>query len=144
VRVTPLVAVVAAVAAGCTGGGEAADTPSHSGPGSSSTNACPAFVLERHGGNCVDTFELGGHVYRVACAPVPEILLDVPLGARWGRAVVRAVAAVPPAHAVAVTANDGGCGDFALALRNDLPEEVAAAIVHEVERAASLPPDLEK
>ena len=136
-----VVAVVAAVTAGCTGGGGTAGTSAPPASGPSSASSCPSFVLDRSGGECLDTFELGGELYRVACAPVPEILLDVPVGARWGRAAVRAVAAVPSAHAVA--ADDPECGDFALALRDDLPDEVAADIVHEVERAASLPPDLE-
>jgi hypothetical protein len=109
-----------------------------------STSPCPTFVLARNDGTCVDTFRFGSATYRVACIEVPELLLDVPVEARWGRGAVRAIAAVPTAHAVAVTADDATCGEFALAVRADLPGATVDAIAGEMERAASLPPDLAK
>jgi hypothetical protein len=128
------------LAASCTGAATETGSPQPSSPGAN----CPAFVLERHEGRCVDRFELAGYTYRVECVAVPELLIDVPLDARWGRRTVHAIAAVPFAHAAAVTAGDERCGTFALALRMDLSAETRAAIVDEVEDAASLPPDLEK
>ncbi|HSL11147.1 MAG TPA: hypothetical protein VLA82_07515 [Actinomycetota bacterium] len=100
--------------------------------------------MARHGGACVDTFVLDDATYRVTCVAVPAFMLDVPVRARWGRAAVRAIVAVPAAHAVAVTADDETCGAFALARRADLPRETADAIADEMARAAELPPDLEK
>ena len=134
--------VAAVVVASCTG--DAPSPPSPAPSADPSTAGCPSFVLERNGGACVDTFDLEGATYRVDCVPVPELLLDVTVPVRWGRAAVRAIAAVPAAHAVAVTGSGDACGTHALALRTDLPPETASAIVEEVERAASLPPDLEK
>ena len=134
-------AIPVLVAVSCTTG-EPSSTP----PTSSSTplgGTCPAFVLERNGGACVDTLHLDGSTYRVACVAVPEVLLDITLPVRWGRSPVRAITAVPVLHAVAVTGTGDGCGDHALALRTDLSGETASAIVEEVEAAASLPPDLE-
>ena len=135
-----LVAVV--VAASCTGDAPAPPSPA---PSSVPTAAgCPSFVLERNDGECLDTFDLDDATYRVACVAVPELLLDVTVPVRWGGAAVRAIAAVPATHAVAVTGSGDGCGAHALALRTGLPPELATAIVEEVERAGSLPPDLEK
>ena len=136
---------IAAIAIGlvaCTGSPE---NPSGSPrPSSPAAADCPAFVLERHDGRCVDEFSVAGHPYRVRCVAVPEVLIDVPLDARWGRRTVHAIAAVPSAHAAAVTAGDERCGTYALALRTDLSIDTREAIVEEVEDAASLPPDLEK
>lgn len=130
-------------ASSCTG--EPAPPPvgtSVSAPGSMS--ACLAFVLDRNGGACVDTLELDGSTYRVRCVAVPEVLLDVAVPARWGRSAVRTIAAVPASQALAVTGTGDRCGSHPLALRTDLSEDTAAAIVEEVEQAASLPPDLAK
>jgi hypothetical protein len=128
-------------ASSCTG--EPAPPPvGTSAPGS--TAACLPFVLDRNGGTCVDTLELDGSTYRVQCVAVPEVLLDVPVPARWGRSAVRTIAAVPATQALAVTGTGDRCGSHPLALRTDLSEDTAAAIIEEVERGASLPPDLEK
>ncbi len=143
-RVLAIASVIGVLATSCTADdGPPAATTS---PATAATSSgCPQFVLDRNDGVCVDTFELGGATYRVACVAVPEVLLDVPLDARWGGGAVRAIAAVPVAHAAAVTADDDQrCGAFAVGLRKDLPGDVAEAIVDELERAASLPPDLEK
>jgi hypothetical protein len=135
--------VIGVVAAACTrDGGPSSPTSATS---VASPTGCPAFVLDRNDGACADTFEFDGATYRVACVAVPDILLDVPLDARWGGGAVRAIAAVPAAHAAAVAADDEQrCGTFAVGFREDLPDAVAEAIVDELERAASLPPDLEK
>lgn len=133
--------LVLALASACTGGGGPAETPHATSPSSDAT--CPAFVLDRNGGECVDTFDLSGEAYRVTCQEVPEMLLDVAVDARWGHGPVRAIAAVPSVQAVAVSADDDECGAFALAVRDDLPQDTKASIAHEVEAAASLPPDLD-
>jgi hypothetical protein len=142
-RVLAIAAVIGVLSTACTGDDEPPATTSTA--RAVSPSGCPAFVLDRNDGVCADTFELGGATYRVACVSVPEVLLDVPLDARWGGGVVRAIAAVPVAHAAAVAADDDRrCGAFAVGLREDLSGDVAEAIVDELERAASLPPDLEK
>jgi hypothetical protein len=142
--VTPTQALVAIaiIATTCTGPGTDPSDPGR--PTSPAVAACPAFVLERHGGRCVDELQIAESSYRVRCIAVPEVLIDVPLDARWGRRTVHAVAAVPSAHAVAVTAGDERCGTYALALRTDLSAATQDAIIEEVEDAASLPPDLQK
>jgi hypothetical protein len=143
-RVLAVAAVIGVLATACTGDDEPPAAPT-SAASVATSSACPRFVLDRNDGVCADTFELAGATYRVACVSVPEVLLDVPLDARWGGGAVRAIAAVPAAHAAAVTADDEqGCGAFAVALRTDLPDDVAEAIADELERAASLPPDLQK
>lgn len=104
--------------------------------------SCPGFVLDRNDGECADRVELDGRTYVLGCTTVPEILIDVPLPARWGGAAVRAIAAVPSAWAVAVRAEDESCGTYALAMRDDLSPGTRNGIVEELERAADLPPDL--
>lgn len=104
--------------------------------------SCPGFVLDRNDGKCVDRVELDGRTYVVGCTTVPDILIDVPLPARWGRAAVRAIAAVPSVWAVAVRAEDASCGAYTLAMRDDLSRATRDGIVEELERAADLPPDL--
>lgn len=132
-----LAVLSAVVAASCTRAEPAASAP----PSVSAETECPSFVLERYDGRCVDELNLAANTYRVACVPVPDVLIDVRLDARWGRRPVRAIAAVPAVHAVAVTADGGRCGAYALALRTDLSDETRQAILREVERAASLPLD---
>jgi hypothetical protein len=142
--VTPRQALVAIaiIATTCTGPGTDPSDPER--PTSPAGADCPAFVLERHGGRCVDALRVAESSYRVRCIAVPEVLIDVPLVARWGRRTVHAIAAVPSAHAVAVTAGDERCGTHALALRTDLSVGTQDAIIEEVEAAGSLPPALEK
>jgi len=144
-RRSVVAAAVASVVslAGCTSDREPSP-PERDRARSPSASPCPSFVLTRNDGECRDTFELDRETFRVTCVAVPEILLDVAVPSRWGGGAVRAIAAVPAAHGVAVPADDPTCGAYALALRADLPADVADAVVGEVERAAALPPDLEK
>jgi hypothetical protein len=143
-RAIAIAAVIGVLATACTGDDEP-PAPTPSAATAATSSGCPQFVLDRNDGVCADTFELGGATYRLACVSVPEVLLDVPLDARWGGGAVRAIAAVPAAHAAAVTADDDQrCGALAVGLREDLSDDVADAIVDELERATSLPPDLEK
>lgn len=111
-------------------------------PSAAVSPSCPDFVLDRNDGECIDRIELEGRTFVVGCTSVPEVLIDVPLPARWGRAAVRAIAAVPSEWAVAVRADDGSCGAYALAMRDDLSPGTRDGIVDELERAGDLPPDL--
>ena len=113
-------------------------------PATDAGATCPAFILDRHDGACVDSFGFAARTYRVACVEVPAVLVDVAVDARWGRRPVHAIAAVPSAQALAVVAEDERCGTFSLAVASDISTETRTAIVDEVERAAMLPPDLER
>jgi hypothetical protein len=145
IRARGIALAVTLLGAACTAGGEppsAATAPPSD--ATAKPNACPAFVLERNDGACVDSFDHDGATYQVRCVVVPDVLIDVPVAARWGRGAVRAIAAIPVVHAVAVTGIGDECGAYPLALRDGLSHETAEAIVAELERAATLPPDLEK
>jgi hypothetical protein len=89
-----------------------------------------------------DPIEVGALRFDRVCITVPPFMLDVALGARWGGAKVRAIAAVPAVHAVAVMSPDpDDCGEWSLALRTDLSPSVRTGIENELRAAASLPPD---
>jgi hypothetical protein len=89
-----------------------------------------------------DPVEVDGLEFDPACIPVPPFMLDVPLGARWGGAKVRTIAAVPAVQAVAVMSPDPDtCGEWSLALRTDLSPDVRTGIEDELRAAATLPPD---
>lgn len=140
------IGIVVAIAAACTAAPAGDPTPSagSSAVGVSPTLDCPTFVLDRNDGRCLDTLELEGVTYRVMCVAVPPFMLDVAVPARWGGSAVRAIVAVPTAHAVAVTADDERCGTFALAVASGVGLETRDLIVDEIRAAAELPPDLEK
>lgn len=126
----------AMVLVGCTSGSELAEVPPHESSASPDT-ACPVVAAA-----CDQPIEVEGAVFDPVCIPVPRFLLDVSLGARWGGAKVRAIAAVPAAHAVAVKSPEpDACGEWSLAVRTDLSPDVRVGIEQEVRDAESLPPD---
>lgn len=142
-----MIGIVVAIAAGCTAPPSGDPTPSagsSAGAVSPTLDDCLTFVLDRNHGRCVDTLELEGATYQVMCVAVPPFMLDAAVPARWGRSAVRAIAAVPTAHAVAVTADDEECGTFALAVGTGVELETRDLIVEEMQAAADLPPDLER
>ena len=128
-------------AAACTGGAPAADPPSPT----VYRPECPSFAEGRVGPDCDLTVQVRGATYGLACVPVPSFLLDVPLAARWGGAKVRSIAAVAVEHAVAVLADDatGECGEWTIATREGLEDELLEDLAQELRDAATLPPDPE-
>jgi hypothetical protein len=119
---------------GCTSG--SAEAPPLAGSASADTD-CPVVADA-----CDEPVEVDDAVFDLVCVPVPRFLLDVSVGARWGGAKVRAIAAVPAVQAVAVRSPDPDvCGEWSLAMRTDLSPDVRMGIEQEIREAESLPPD---
>jgi hypothetical protein len=118
-RLAVSAAVLATVAAACTGGGTVITRSTSSGD-ATLPNGLPATV------------EIGHVTYDVSCTPVAETLIDIELP-HAGEPKIRAVTGLWDREAVAVLANNPkGCGVWALGLATGLSQEATAEIRQEV------------
>lgn len=121
-RLGSALVLLALLTAACTG-----DTSAPS--GGPATGRCSP------GQDCRIQVVSGQTRYALECVPVAEALVDIELPHEPGRRALRAIAGISSTQAVAVLWREPeGCGQWALAIADDLMDDTAASVREEVAR----------